>query len=109
MAALLHKSGLLCCVADHIHVCGCHEAIPLTLTILNLLFFQEAEVVIKCHNTGDQAVVQWIPYSKAKERYRELNGKVVDNMGEVQYLLHGAWDKGMTRKRPGDHQGKHHF
>ena len=58
-------------------------------------------MVVHCHNTGDKAHVQWTPYSKAKERYRELNGKVVDDKGEIQYLLHGAWDKGMTRKRPG--------
>lgn len=58
-------------------------------------------MVVNCHNTGDKAVVQWTSYSKAKERYRELNGKVLDSKGEVQYLLHGAWDKGMTRKKPG--------
>jgi len=72
---------------------------------------------VNCHNTGDKAMVSWVPYSKAKERYRELNGKVVDSKNEVQYLLHGTWDKGMTRKKPGrgvekiekeemfDHQG----
>jgi hypothetical protein len=65
------------------------------------LFLQEAEVVVTCHNTGDKAMVQWSSYSKAKERYRELNGRVVDSLGEVQFLLHGAWDKGMTRKKPG--------
>lgn len=58
-------------------------------------------MVVNCHSTGDKAVVNWVPYSKAKERYRELNGKVLDSNGEVQYLLHGAWDKGMTRKKPG--------
>ena len=63
---------------------------------------QEAEVVINCHTTKDKAVVSWVPYSKAKERYRELHGKVLDSQGEVQYLLHGAWDKGMTRKKPGE-------
>ena len=56
---------------------------------------------MKCHQTGDQAVVTWSPHAKAKERYRELNGKVLDNKGEVQFILHGAWDKGMTRRRPG--------
>ena len=59
-------------------------------------------MVVNCHNTGDKALVVWTPYNKAKERYRELHGRVLDSMGEVQYLLHGAWDKGMTRKRPGD-------
>ena len=59
-----------------------------------------------CHNTGDKALVQWTPYSKAKERYRELNGRVVDSKGEVQYLLHGAWDKGMNRKKPGEWGGE---
>ena len=63
---------------------------------------QEAEVVINCHTTKDKAVVSWVPHSKAKERYRELHGKVLDSQGEVQYLLHGAWDKGMTRKKPGE-------
>ncbi len=58
-------------------------------------------MVVNCHDTGDKAVINWVPYSKAKERYRELNGKVLDSNGEVQYLLHGAWDKGMTRKKPG--------
>lgn len=58
-------------------------------------------MVVHCHNTGDKAVILWTPYSKAKERYRELNGRVMDSKGEVQYLLHGAWDKGMTRKKPG--------
>ena len=29
-------------------------------------------------------------------------GKVVDAAQEMQFLLHGAWDKGMTRKRPGE-------
>ena len=59
-------------------------------------------MVVNCHNTGDKAVVTWTPYSKAKERYRELNGKVVNAQDEVQYLLHGAWDKGMVRKHPGE-------
>ena len=68
-------------------------------------FLQEHEVTVNCHNTGDKATIQWTPYSKAKERYRELNGKVVDSLGEVQYLLHGAWDKGMTRKKPGEIRG----
>ena len=58
-------------------------------------------MVVRCHQTGDEAIVSWTPHSKAKERYRELNGKVLDNKGEVQYILHGAWDKGMTRRRPG--------
>ena len=58
--------------------------------------------MVTCHNTGDKASVQWLPYSKAKERYRELNGRVEDSKGEIQYLLHGAWDKGMTRKKPGE-------
>ena len=58
-------------------------------------------MVVNCHATGDKAVVSWLLYSKAKERYRELNGKVLDKDGEVHFLLHGAWDKGMTRKRPG--------
>ena len=58
-------------------------------------------MVVKCHQTGDQAIVTWSPHAKAKERYRELNGKVLDNKGEVQFILHGAWDKGMTRRRPG--------
>ena len=58
-------------------------------------------MVVTCHNTGDKAVVSWVPYSKAKERYRELYGKVLDKDGEIQYLLHGAWDKGMNRKKPG--------
>ena len=26
-------------------------------------------------------------------------GKVLDSKGEVQYILHGAWDKGMVRRR----------
>ena len=38
---------------------------------------------VKCHATGEKAVVQFTPYSKAKERYRELNGTVLDNKGEV--------------------------
>ena len=58
-------------------------------------------MVVNCHNTGDKAVVTWTPYSKAKERYRELNGRVLNKQDEVQYLLHGAWDKGMVRKNPG--------
>lgn len=60
----------------------------------------EGDVVVNCHNTGDKAVVTWTSYSKARARYRELNGKVVDSQDEVQYLLHGAWDKGMVRKNP---------
>ena len=28
-------------------------------------------------------------------------GNVYDSKGEVQYVLHGAWDKGMTRRRTG--------
>ena len=64
-------------------------------------YLQEGDVVVKCHQTGDEAVVTWSPHSKAKERYRELNGKVLDNKGEVVFILHGAWDKGMTRRRPG--------
>ena len=64
---------------------------------------------MKCHNTGDEAIVSWTPYSKARERYRELNGKVLDNKGEVQYILHGAWDKGMTRRRPGVCVGGHDY
>ncbi len=63
---------------------------------------QEGDVVVNCHNTGDKAVVSWIAYAKAKERYRELNGKVFNSEGELQYLLHGAWDKGMVRKNPGE-------
>ena len=39
---------------------------------------------VKCHATGDKAVVQFTPYSKARERYRELNGAVLDNKGEVR-------------------------
>ena len=58
--------------------------------------------MVNCHNTGDKAVVSWVAYSKAKERYRELNGQVFNSEGEVQYLLHGAWDKGMVRKNPGE-------
>ena len=38
---------------------------------------------MKCHATGDKAVVHFTPYSKAKERYRELNGVVLDSNGEV--------------------------
>lgn len=59
-------------------------------------------MVVNCHNTGDKAVVTWEGYSKAKERYRELNGKVLNSEGDVQFLLHGAWDKGMVRKNPGE-------
>ena len=36
---------------------------------------QEGDVVVKCHQTGDQAIVTWMNYSKVKQRYRELNGK----------------------------------
>lgn len=60
-------------------------------------------MVVKCHQTGDEAVVTWNPHAKAKERYRELNGKVLDSKGEVVFILHGAWDKGMTRRRPGEY------
>jgi len=59
-------------------------------------------VVVNCHNTGDRAVVDWTPYSRAKQHYRELHGKVLNTDDEVQYLLHGAWDKGMTRQNPGE-------
>ena len=58
-------------------------------------------MTIKCHQTHDEASVLWTSNSKTRERYRELNGKVVDSSGEVQYILHGAWDKGMIRKKPG--------
>lgn len=58
--------------------------------------------MVNCHNTGDKAVVTWSPYSKARQYYRELNGKVFDDKEEVQYVLHGAWDKGMVRKNPGE-------
>ena len=34
-------------------------------------------MVVRCHQTGDEAVVTWLPYSKAKGRYRELNGESV--------------------------------
>ena len=73
------------------------------LSVLTLFLHssQEGDVVVNNHNTGDKAIVTWEAYSKAKERYRELNGKVVDSKGEVQFLLHGAWDKGMVRKNPG--------
>jgi hypothetical protein len=72
-------------------------------TIHNVLFGtlwadHEGDVVVTCHTTGEKAVVHFVPYSKAKERYRELHGNVFDDKGEVQYILHGAWDKGMTRK-----------
>lgn len=74
-------------------------------TIHNVLFGtlwadHEGDVVVTCHAMGERAVVQFSPYSKAKERYRELNGSVLDDKGEIQYILHGAWDKGMTRRRP---------
>lgn len=59
----------------------------------------EGDVVINCHQTGEQAIVPWQNYAKVKQRYRELNGKVLDAKGEVQYVLHGAWDKGMVRRR----------
>ena len=36
---------------------------------------QEGDVVITCHQTGEQAIVTWTNYNKAKQRYRELNGK----------------------------------
>ena len=70
--------------------------------MMHFLHAQEGDVVVNCHNTGDKAVVSWVAYSKAKERYRELNGQVFNSEGEVQYLLHGAWDKGMVRKNPGE-------
>lgn len=60
----------------------------------------EGEVVVKCHQSGDKAVVNFTPYSRAKERYRELHGQVLNAQDKVQYILHGAWDKGMNRRRP---------
>ena len=45
---------------------------------------QEGDVVVMCHATGEKAVVYFTPYSKAKERYRELNGTVLDDKGEVR-------------------------
>ena len=46
---------------------------------------QEGDVVVTCHATGEKAVVHFNPYSKAKERYRELHGNVFDEKGEVYY------------------------
>ena len=45
-------------------------------------------MVVTCHATGEKAVVQFNPYSKARERYRELNGSVVDEKGEVRHTRH---------------------
>ena len=45
---------------------------------------QEGDVVVTCHSTGEKAVVHFVPYSKAKERYRELHGNVFDEKGEVR-------------------------
>lgn len=71
-------------------------------TVHNLIIGQywadhEGEVTIQSHQTGDQAFVDWVPYSKAKDKYRELNGEVVDSSGSVIYQLIGEWDKGMKR------------
>lgn len=73
-------------------------------TVHNVLFGtlwadHDGDVEVKCHSTGDKAVIHFTPYSKAKERYRELNGVVLDSKGETQYILHGAWDNGMTRRK----------
>ena len=45
-------------------------------------------MVVTCHATGEQAVVHFTPYNKAKERYRELNGSVCDDKGEVNTHTH---------------------
>ena len=49
-------------------------------TVHNLIIGQlwadhEGVVTVTSHQTGDQAVVNWNPHGKVKDRYRNLNGK----------------------------------
>ena len=48
-------------------------------------------MVVTCHATGEKAVVHFTPYNKAKERYRELNGSVLDSKGEVNTHFSGIF------------------
>ena len=61
-------------------------------------------------------MVRWNSYSKAHEKYRQLNGilrhiiiiiidctvgEVINNKGDTVYLLQGSWDKGLNRLNTG--------
>jgi hypothetical protein len=55
----------------------------------------EGDVIVTCHQTQETASVRFQSYSKAGKSFRELHGEVKNSSGEVEYVLRGAWDKGL--------------
>eukprot|EP00731_Ephydatia_muelleri_P015304 Em0008g1024a len=59
----------------------------------------EGDVKVRCHQTGDEATVHFIPYAASKN-FKNLNGDVRTSAGDVVYTLRGSWDRHMARTRP---------